>query len=334
MIRNSGPWRCAVLPADSDGEAEPSRAAETEPVSQGFGDGNVGRTEAEHLNDNVSVTSTCSPSHPSPALDSQSTIGSKAGVFDQGFKKYDGPAGPFAAEFDLANQLNIFPLTEEQYKEHFASAKPIHVPEKPQYSSNWERAVAYHHGLYMPEKCTTPKSADDIRLAVADFSAKVGLGGLTVAPQGVHVAGSFQDWNPSSTALEDADMDGTFEITLDLAAGRHEFKFINGNSFEEAETVPEACSELDSNNFNRYISVATDGLPQEVHVCFGACSPCGELPACEEFNCPAGFALNMATLKSAGSSLATCCEDLTGSALHGVAVRSAGCCCQTAPQWY
>ncbi|CAK9000571.1 Uncharacterized protein SCF082_LOCUS6555 [Durusdinium trenchii] len=92
---------------------------------------------------------------------------------DQGFKKYDGPAGPFAAEFDLANQLNIFPLTEEQYKEHFASAKPIHVPEKPQYSSNWERAVAYHHGLYMPEKCTTPKSADDIRLAVADFSAKV-----------------------------------------------------------------------------------------------------------------------------------------------------------------
>lgn len=32
------------------------------------------------------------------------------------------------------------------------------------------------------------------------FLPQVGLGGLTVAPQGVHVAGSFQDWNPSSTA--------------------------------------------------------------------------------------------------------------------------------------
>eukprot|EP00435_Cladocopium_sp_Y103_P041957 s57_g11.t1 len=90
---------------------------------------------------------------------------------EQGFKKYDGPTGPFPEQFELANQLKIFPLTEEQFNEHFEK-KPVHVNAKPTYSSNWERAVAYHHGIYMPEKYTTPKTADDIRLAVADFSAK------------------------------------------------------------------------------------------------------------------------------------------------------------------
>lgn len=35
-----------------------------------------------------------------------------------------------------------------------------------------------------------------------------------------------------------------------------------------------------SNNFNRYISVGSDGAPEEIHVCFGACLPCGQLPAC------------------------------------------------------
>mmetsp|Transcript_58434 Transcript_58434/g.92570 ORF Transcript_58434/g.92570 Transcript_58434/m.92570 type:complete len:209 (+) Transcript_58434:57-683(+) len=91
---------------------------------------------------------------------------------EQGFKKYDGPTGPFPEQFELANQLKIFPLTEEQFNEHFEK-KPVHVNAKPTYSSNWERAVAYHHGVYMPEKYTTPKTADDIRLAVADFSGKV-----------------------------------------------------------------------------------------------------------------------------------------------------------------
>ena len=36
----------------------------------------------------------------------------------------------------------------------------------------------------------------------------------------------------------------------------------------------------DSQNFNRYISVATDGTPQQVNVCFGGCMPCDELPTC------------------------------------------------------
>ena len=108
---------------------------------------------------------------------------------EQGFKKYDGPTGPFPVarlsfcyvsmeafwthrscwmlqmfaawlwrvifsqfgaiangscgqeQFELANQLKIFPLTDEQFTEYFAE-KPIHVNGKPNYSSNWERHPA------------------------------------------------------------------------------------------------------------------------------------------------------------------------------------------------
>ena len=41
------------------------------------------------------------------------------------------------------------------------------------YSTQWERAVAFHHGLYIAETYQTSKTADDIRLAVANFSEKV-----------------------------------------------------------------------------------------------------------------------------------------------------------------
>merc|ERR1719343_257055 len=43
----------------------------------------------------------------------------------------------------------------------------------PKFSSSWEKAVAYHHGLYVPETYSATKTADDIRLAVANFSEKV-----------------------------------------------------------------------------------------------------------------------------------------------------------------
>lgn len=160
-------------------------------------------------------------------------------------------------------------------------------------------------------------------IAAAPVTFKVGLGGRQKAPEGVHLTGSFQGWDPAATAMEDADMDQIFEVTLELPEGRYEFKFINGNTWEQAEEVPESCSELDSTHFNRYISVASDGAPEEVHVCFSACTPCGELPTCKQFNCAAGFALKPAMLEYPGDSQASCCDQLPND-LKGVVVRSAG----------
>ena len=49
-------------------------------------------------------------------------------------------------------------------------------------------------------------------------------------PQGVFLAGSFNDWNPDKNAMSDADADGTWELILVLPAGEHQYKFVaDGN---------------------------------------------------------------------------------------------------------
>merc|ERR1711972_999372 len=96
---------------------------------------------------------------------------------EQGFnkyKKYDEAQGPFPETFDFVNQLKI---TEEQVNQSYEHQLPFYMKvdgnSKPHYSTTWERTLAYHHGLYIPETYTATKTADDIRIAVANFSEKV-----------------------------------------------------------------------------------------------------------------------------------------------------------------
>ena len=42
---------------------------------------------------------------------------------------------------------------------------------------------------------------------------RVDMNGQTVSPDGVHIAGNFQGWNPSGTPMTDADGDGVYEHT-------------------------------------------------------------------------------------------------------------------------
>jgi len=57
---------------------------------------------------------------------------------------------------------------------------------------------------------------------------------------GVHVAGSFQGWDPSATELSDADGDMIYEVTLDIletAGDSVYYKFVNGNEWGEDENI-------------------------------------------------------------------------------------------------
>merc|ERR1712107_717927 len=90
------------------------------------------------------------------------------------YKKYEETMGPFPEALEFANQLKI---TEEQVNQTYEHNLSLHTSldgnAKPTYSSGWEKAVAYHYGLYVPETYTTTKTADDIRIAVANFEDKV-----------------------------------------------------------------------------------------------------------------------------------------------------------------
>jgi len=46
-------------------------------------------------------------------------------------------------------------------------------PAVPKFSSMWEKTLAYHKGLYVPEAHQEAKSADDVRIAVSEFSDRV-----------------------------------------------------------------------------------------------------------------------------------------------------------------
>lgn len=96
----------------------------------------------------------------------------------------------------------------------------------------------------------------------------------TVSPNGVHLAGSFQGWNPAGTPMTYFG-GGIYKATVLLQENQYiEYKFINGNDWSGAEQVPEACGvPTGVGGFNRYLTVPAGGtsLP---FVCFGSCNPC------------------------------------------------------------
>ena len=59
----------------------------------------------------------------------------------------------------------------------------------------------------------------------------------------VHVAGEFNDWKPNDIALEKGD-DGIWRVTLDLEAGRYEYKFIiNGQDWVADPANPDKVAD-------------------------------------------------------------------------------------------
>ena len=116
------------------------------------------------------------------------------------------------------------------------------------------------------EPCVPPPPSHSITF-------KVDMSFQTISPNGIHIAGTFQGWNPASTPMTPAG-NNVYEVTVELQEGTtQEYKFINGNTFDGAELVPPDCAQ----NGNRYLTVPNQNLVLPV-VCFGSCDPCGPPP--------------------------------------------------------
>ncbi|MCF7918990.1 MAG: lamin tail domain-containing protein [Candidatus Cloacimonetes bacterium] len=83
-----------------------------------------------------------------------------------------------------------------------------------------------------------------------------------VSPDGVHIAGSFQGWDPAATEMFDDDLDGIYTVTLVLLSGAyHEYKYVNGNAWGNDEwtnrtlTVPDVDTVLPTVLFNDWFPV-------------------------------------------------------------------------------
>lgn len=102
---------------------------------------------------------------------------------------------------------------------------------------------------------------------------RVDMNNETVAAEGVHVAGNFQGWDPAATMMADDDMDGVYELTVDVSdtLALIEYKFVNGNAWGADEAAPAPCAW--NGGTNRYAEISG---PTELDVvCFGQCAACG-----------------------------------------------------------
>jgi hypothetical protein len=104
-----------------------------------------------------------------------------------------------------------------------------------------------------------------------EVTFRVNMSNETVSPNGVHVAGSFQGWDPGATLMTDAG-DNIYEYTQSIDQGENvEFKFVNGNQWGEDESIPGECAQ----NNNRHIFVTGQDTILTAF-CFGSCYPCGD----------------------------------------------------------
>ena len=98
-----------------------------------------------------------------------------------------------------------------------------------------------------------------------------------ISADGIHVAGSFQGWSPSTTEMTDPDGDGIYSVTVEMPLAQDLFyKFINGNDWAAAEASGDlaACGVSDGfGGYNRNTSVGNADTSLAV-VCFTKCYDC------------------------------------------------------------
>ncbi len=61
--------------------------------------------------------------------------------------------------------------------------------------------------------------------------------------QNVFLAGSFNDWNDSKTRMTDPDNDGTYTVTLLLAQGTYQYKFVVDGNWQQDPANPEGAED-------------------------------------------------------------------------------------------
>ncbi len=102
---------------------------------------------------------------------------------------------------------------------------------------------------------------------------QVDMTGQTVGANGVHVAGAFQGWNPATTELTNIGGNIYARTVLVDPNQVSDYKFVNGNSWGNDESVANVCSPGSNGNRNFVMGNSSKTLPV---VCFRQCLGCND----------------------------------------------------------
>lgn len=109
----------------------------------------------------------------------------------------------------------------------------------------------------MSKTATKPAEA---KLKPAETKSSTAISCRVLKAAAVCVAGTFNDWNPTSTPLI-RQADGTWTVTLDLPPGRYEYKFVVDGEWccaPGCEEPHNGCPKCVPNSFgtmNRFVEV-------------------------------------------------------------------------------
>ena len=124
-------------------------------------------------------------------------------------------------------------------------------------------------------QCSTDGSCENVSIASVTF--RVDMSEAAVVGDVNIFGGSINGWSNTATSLTDDDGDGIYEVTLDLPAGGHEYKFINNGSEEIFDPIVHGectISTSDSIYTNRYIMIEGSEAVTTMAYCFNSCMEC------------------------------------------------------------
>lgn len=95
--------------------------------------------------------------------------------------------------------------------------------------------------------------------AQVDITFRVDMSGLTISPDGVHVAGDLNGWSTTDNQLTDQG-DSIYMATVSLEPGRDiQYKYLNGNAWGTEEAAPGNCT-VGGNNRIFTVAATADTL--------------------------------------------------------------------------
>jgi 1,4-alpha-glucan branching enzyme len=108
---------------------------------------------------------------------------------------------------------------------------------------------------------------------------KVDMNNVTSAYTTPTVNGTFNGWSGNATPLSDANADGIYETTLQLAPGTYEYKFAADNwAIQENLIQGMSCTTTNFGYTNRTFTLGNSGLDLGV-VCWESCTTCDQTPS-------------------------------------------------------
>lgn len=110
----------------------------------------------------------------------------------------------------------------------------------------------------------------DSPIDTKEVTFQVDMTGFDVNPNGIHMVGNLQGWNPMGTTLTDIG-NNIFEatVTVPVPVISIEYKFMNGNEWGLEEDPPEGCQN-DGNNRWAHLELTTEAIAVP-GVKFGSC---------------------------------------------------------------